>query len=97
MPVTLTELREKRELIVELARRYRAGNVRVFGSVVRGELEPWSDVDLLIDPLPGHSLFDRAGLTVDLRDLLGSPVDVVTDAELREYVRERARAEAVAL
>lgn len=72
MPVTLSDLREKRERILDIARQYRATNVRVFGSVVHGDLEPWSDVDLLIDPLPGHSLLDRAGLMVDLRELLHS-------------------------
>lgn len=97
MPVSLSELKEKRAEILDLVERYRARNPRVFGSIVRGEIEPWSDVDLLIDPLPGHSLFDRAGLIVDLRELLRTPVDVVTDAELKTHVRERAHAEAVAI
>jgi predicted nucleotidyltransferase len=80
-----------------LAEHYRVRNVRIFGSVVRNDLEPWSDVDFMVDPLPGHSLFDRAGLAVALGELLDTKVDVVTERELRDFVRERAQAEAVAL
>jgi predicted nucleotidyltransferase len=97
MPVTLADLRRKRDQILRLADRYRVRNVRVFGSVVRGDLEPWSDVDFIVDPLPGHSLFDRAALVVALSELLGTEVDVASESELREFVRARARAEAVAL
>lgn len=97
MPVTLAALRDKRAQILALADQYRVRNVRVFGSVVHGGLEPWSDVDFLVDPVPGHSLLDRAGLVVALRELLGADVDVVTERELRAYIRERASTEAVAL
>ncbi|MEJ7812302.1 MAG: nucleotidyltransferase family protein [Gemmatimonadaceae bacterium] len=97
MPISLEELRAKRGPIVQAAEEHRARNVRVFGSVARGALEPWSDVDLLIDVLPGHSLLDRAGLTLALQELLGTPVDVVTEKQLREAIRDRALREAVAL
>ena len=97
MAVTLAEVLQKRDRVLQLAAQYRVRNVRVFGSVARGEMEPWSDVDFLVDPLPGHSLFDRAGLVIALSELLGTSVDVATDSELREFVRSRARSEAVAL
>lgn len=98
MPVSLAELRANRDQILRLAERYRVRNVRVFGSVVRGQrLEPWSDVDFMVDSLPGHSLLDRAGLIVALGELLGTPVDVVTERELRAGVRDQAAAEAVGL
>jgi predicted nucleotidyltransferase len=97
MPVTLTDVLKKRDQILLLAERYRAENVRVFGSVVRGDLEPWSDIDFLVDPLPGHSLLDRAGLIIALGELLGTNVDVATYSELREFVRSHAQSEAVAI
>ena len=97
MPATLEDVRRRRGEIIRLAAQYRVRDVRVFGSVVRGDLEPWSDVDFLVEPLPGHSLFDRAGLIVALSELLGTKVDVASERELREYVRDRARAEAVPL
>jgi uncharacterized protein len=97
MPVSLSELRAKREQILQLASQYRVRNVRVFGSVVRDDLEPWSDVDFMVEPLPGHSLLDRAGLVLALRELLDTQVDVVTERELRDYVRAEAAREAIAL
>lgn len=97
MPVSLADLRAKREQILRLAALHRVSNVRVFGSVARGALEPWSDVDFMVEPLPGHSLLDRAGLVLALKELLGAEVDVVTERELKDYVRPRATREAVAL
>lgn len=97
MPVTLADVRRRRAEILRLAEQYRVRNPRVFGSVARNDLEPWGDVDFLIDPLPDHSLFDRAGLRLALRELLGTEVDVVAERELRDYVRNRAHAEAVPL
>lgn len=96
-PVTLEDLRARREEILRIAERCRATNVRVFGSVARGEATSESDIDFLIDSLPGHSLFDRAGLLQDLRDLLGVPVDVGAADELRERIRSYVMADAVAL
>jgi predicted nucleotidyltransferase len=97
-PPTLAGLRGHRAEILRLTERHRVRNVRVFGSVARGEPpEPWSDVDVVVDPLPGHSLLDRAGLIVALAELLGAPVDVVTERELRGDVRDRVAAEAAAL
>jgi predicted nucleotidyltransferase len=71
--------------------------VRVFGSVARGDADGSSDVDLLVDLDPDRSLFDLGGLLMDLTELLGADVDVVTEASLKPRVRNRVLAEAVAL
>src|SRR5260370_40836142 len=90
-------LQTKREDILQTARKYGAYNVRVFGSVARGEADEKSDIDLLVDLEKGRSLLDLAGLLVDLEDLLGCKVDVVPEDSLRERIRERVLKEAVAL
>ena len=90
-------LQAKREDILQTARKYGAYNVRVFGSVARGEADEKSDIDLLVDMEKGRSLLDLAGLLVDLEDLLGCKIDVVTEKGLRERIRERVLKEAVAL
>ena len=90
-------LQAKREDILQTARKYGAYNVRVFGSVAGGEADEKSDIDLLVDMEKGRSLLDLAGLLVDLEDLLGCKVDVVTEKGLRERIRERVLKEAVAL
>lgn len=86
-----------RDEILAIAERYGARNVRVFGSVARGEADDASDIDFLVDMETGRSLFDLGGLLVDLRELLGRDVDVVTVRGLKERIRERVLAEAVAL
>jgi uncharacterized protein len=90
-------LREKREDILRIASKRGASNVRVFGSVARGESDAKSDIDLLVDLEPGRSLFDLGGLLMDLQDLLGHNVDVVTERGLRERIRERVLKEAIPL
>lgn len=90
-------LQAKREDILSIAARYGASNVRVFGSVARGEADEKSDIDLLVDTEPGRSLFELGGLLTDLQDLLGCKVDVVPEDSLRERIRERVLKEAVAL
>ena len=98
MAVTLRELvQEKREEILSIARKNRAYNVRIFGSVARGDEREDSDVDFLVDMEPGHSLLDRIGLMQDLEDLLGRKVDVATVKVLRYFCRERILEEAVPL
>lgn len=81
-------LQEKREAILRIATKRGASNVRVFGSVARGEADSKSDIDLLVDLEPGRSLFDLGGLLMDLQELLGHKVDVVTERGLRERIRE---------
>lgn len=80
-------LSSTREEILRLAARYGASNVRVFGSVVRGEARPDSDIDLLVDFQPNYRLLDHIGLKQDLEDLLGRKVDVVIAKNLREEFR----------
>lgn len=90
-------LKEKREDILRIATQHGASNVRIFGSVARGEAKPDSDVDFLVELEPGRSLLDRVALIQDLEDLLGTKVDVATDKGLRDRVRDRILNEAVPL
>jgi uncharacterized protein len=96
-PLDLDSIRRRRSDILRLTERYGARNVRVFGSVARGEAQPESDLDLLVEFEPHRSLLDLIGLELDLRDLLGSHVDVATVASLKERIRPRVLAEAVPL
>jgi predicted nucleotidyltransferase len=97
-PPTLADLRAQREAILALAERYGAYNVRVFGSVARGDAAPESDVDLLVQFRDGVSLYEISGLCQDLAELLGQTVDVVEDhTGLRERFRARALKDAVPL
>jgi predicted nucleotidyltransferase len=86
---------EKRDAILEIAARHGVRNVRVFGSVARGEAGPESDIDFLVDMEPGRSLLDLGAFLMDLRDLLGCNVDVVTEAGLRARIRPRVLSEAI--
>lgn len=90
-------LGDKRGDIIEIAARHGARNVRVFGSVARGEAGPDSDVDFLVEPGPCRSPFFPAGLLADLESLLGRPVDVLTPDALHWYLKDRILAEAVPL
>ncbi len=90
-------LTEKRDEILSLATKYGAFNVRIFGSVARGEETADSDVDFLVELEPGRNLLDRIALIQDLEDLLGRKVDVATVKGLREYFRDRILNEAVPL
>lgn len=90
-------LKDKCKLILQVAAKHGAHNVRVFGSVARGEADEQSDIDFLVDMEPGRSLLDLGGLLVDLQDLLGQNVDVVTERGLKPRIRERVLHEAVAL
>ncbi len=90
-------IQEKREEILALAAKHGARNVRIFGSVARGEADTVSDLDVLVDLEPGRSLFDLGGLLDDLRHLLDREVDVVTEKGLRPRIKERVLKEAVPL
>jgi predicted nucleotidyltransferase len=96
-PPSLGELRIRRDAILEIARRHGVLDIRVFGSVARGDADSDSDVDLLVELEPGRSLFDLGGFLMDLRDFFGGPVDVVTPAALQDRVRTRVMHEAVPL
>lgn len=96
--MTLDELRvSRREEILSLAASYGAHNVRVFGSVARGQSGPASDVDFLVDLDPDRTLMDLGGLLTELEQALRMRVDVATEKILRTPVREQALREAVAL
>lgn len=93
----LQAVKEKKAEIARIADRHGARNVRVFGSVARGEERDDSDIDFLVVMDPDRSLFDQASLLVDLEELLGRGIDVVTEPSLRSRFRERVLAEAVAI
>jgi predicted nucleotidyltransferase len=93
--VTLDTLRSRRADILDVAREHGASNVRVFGSVARGEATERSDVDLLVDMDASRSMLDLCALEEDLERLLGRPVEVGT--KLYPRIRDRVLREAVAL
>lgn len=95
--MTLQQLRHTREQILQVAARHGAANVRVFGSLARGDTHAASDVDLLVDMAPDRTLMDLGGLLVELQETLNSPVDVATERMLRPKVREQALRDAVPL
>jgi predicted nucleotidyltransferase len=96
--MTIGQLRtQRREEILRLAALRGARNVRVFGSVARGDAGERSDIDFLVDLEPGRSLLDLGGLNLDLERLLDAKVDVVSSRGLRERVRDRVLREAVPL
>ncbi len=97
VPGALAELRERREEILAVARSRGASHVRVFGSVARGDDRLSSDVDFLVELEPTRTLLDLGGLVMDLRELLGREVDVVTERDLRPRVAARVAADAVEL
>jgi uncharacterized protein len=88
---------EVRDDIRRIATAHGAGNVRVFGSTGRGEQGVSSDLDLLVDMAEGRTLFDLIALSNDLEDSLEVEVDVVTEASLSPYMRDRILRDAVAL
>ncbi|MBN1323088.1 MAG: nucleotidyltransferase family protein [Methanotrichaceae archaeon] len=90
-------LRTRRKDILQIAARHGAFNVRVFGSAARGAAGEKSDIDLLVDVGPGRTPFFPGGLLVDLEELLGCKVDVVTEGGLHWYIRERVLKEAIPL
>ena len=90
-------LEESREKILRIATRYGARNVRVFGSVARGEERPGSDVDFLVTFDADRSLLDHIALVQDLEDLLGRKVQVTTEDALHWYIRDRVLEQAVPL
>ncbi|HEV2348638.1 MAG TPA: nucleotidyltransferase family protein [Terriglobia bacterium] len=90
-------LKEKREEILRNAARHGAYNVRVFGSMARGDARADSDVDFLVDVGPNRSFFFPGGLVADLENLLGRHVDVASEGGLHSYHRQRVLEEAVLL
>lgn len=90
----ISEIIDKKEQILELAAKYGASNVRVFGSVARGTADSNSDIDFLVDMEKGRSLFDLGGLLMELQQLLKHNVDVITENGLHWYIKEQVLHEA---
>lgn len=90
-------LKTKREDILRIAAKHGARNVRIFGSVARGEADEMSDLDVLVDMAPGRSLLDHAALMLELESLLGCRVDVASERGLKARIRDRVLDEAVPL
>ena len=95
--VTLSDIQKRREQILDVAARHGASQIRVFGSVSRGEASPSSDIDLLVHLGDQATLLDQIALKNDLEDLLGCRVDVVDDDAVFPAIRDEIMAEAVAL
>ena len=90
----LDVIHDNKETILRIAQQHNANNVRVFGSVVRGEEKENSDIDLLVSFQPGASLLDQVGLMNELREILGKKVDVISDRALNPYIRDKILKEA---
>ncbi len=96
--MTLEELlRERRDEVRRIANKHGASNIRVFGSVARREAMADSDIDFLVEAGPQTSSWFPAGLILDLEELLGCRVEVVTEKGLNPYIREHVLSEAVPL
>lgn len=95
--ITMETLKARRAEILRLAERWGARNVRVFGSVARGQTTTQSDVDFLVEFAPDRSLLDHGGLLMDLEALLGVHVDVVSERAMRARFRERVLKDSVPL
>ena len=87
-------LRERRTDILQLATQHGARRVRIFGSIIRGTATERSDIDLLVAFEPDRSLLDLIGFKQDLQELLGRPVDVVSEGGLSPYLKDRILHEA---
>jgi hypothetical protein len=90
-------LERNRDAIRAAVIRYRTANPRVFGSVSRGEDHEGSDIDILVDALPGATLLDLGGLMMDLEEILGVHVDLLTPEELPRQIRAEILAEALTI
>jgi predicted nucleotidyltransferase len=95
--VTVAELRTRSAELQRIGERYGISNIRVFGSVARGEAGGDSDLDLLVDVASGRGYFDMAGFALDVEQLLGVYTEVATVAGLKARIRDRVTAEAIPL
>lgn len=95
--LTCQTIREKRDAILQIAAHYGAHDVRIFGSVARGDATEQSDLDLIVRFEPGRSLLDHGGLLMDLQDLLQMKVDVIDEDGMRPRFRQQVSKEAIFL
>ena len=95
--LTQESILRQREAILEIAGRYGASDIRIFGSVARGDSTDASDLDLIVRFEPGRSLLDHGGLVMDLRELLGMRVDVIDEDAMKPRFREHVMKEAIPL
>ncbi len=95
--ITCQSIQQRRKEILEVAQRYGAHDMRIFGSVARGDQREDSDLDPVVRFEPGRSLFDHGGLICDLEELLGVKVDVVSEGGMRQQFRRYVEDEAVPL
>jgi uncharacterized protein len=95
--LTKADIFQRRDEILAVARRYGASNVRLFGSVARGDATADSDLDLIVRFEPNRSLLDQGGLLMDLQELLGVEVDVIDEDAMRPRFRQHVLKEVVAL
>jgi len=92
--LTMELLRKRKTELKRIASKYGATNIRVFGSIARGEADEKSDLDILIEVKRGFTLMKHAGLMLELEELLGCKVDVVVDRSLKPRIKDRVLAEA---
>ena len=97
MTITLENIKAQKANVLSLCQRYHAENIRVFGSVARGESTEESDIDFLVSFLPNASLFDQVGLIEDLSNLFQNKVDVVSERAINPYLQQIIYSEALAL
>jgi predicted nucleotidyltransferase len=90
-------MRERRDEVLAIAKQHGAHSLRIFGSTARGEARPNSDVDLLVELEPGRSLLDLVAIKQDIEDILGRKVDVLTEAALSPYFKQRVLQDAIPL
>ena len=90
-------IKSRREEILNIAKNFGAKNIRVFGSMARGEEGPESDLDIIVEMEKGSSLLDIIAIKQDIEELLGRKVDVVTEASISPYIRKEILREAVNL
>jgi hypothetical protein len=95
--ITRLSINRQREAILEIAARYGATNIRIIGSVARGDATDASDLDLIVRFERGRSLLDHGGLVMDLRELLGIRVDVIDEEAMRPRFRQHVMKEAIPL
>ena len=95
--ITKSDIIKRREEIIAVANRYGAFDIRLFGSIARGDSTDASDLDLIVRFQPSRSLFDHGGLVMVLRELLDTSVDVIDDDAMRPRFREQVMREAVPL